>query len=137
MAATTEVQRMIQSVFVTQLRAHPLTFAMARSMHCEETLLTVVACWWMAFKFEEVDTTLTVDDLHNLFPAIVNGGAVRNAEHVGAAVPELLHAVQDSHARDLRPRLPADRGNSTAIGSPPSRTMVPCACSRHHTGFSS
>lgn len=73
MAAGIEVQRMIQQVFVNQIRAHPLTFAMAREMHrTGDTPLTVVACWWMAFKFEETNSTLTVDEMHHMFPTIVH-----------------------------------------------------------------
>lgn len=73
MAAGNEVQRMIQQVFVKQFGAHPLTFATARDMHREgDTPLIVVACWWLAFKFEDTDSTLTVDDLHHMFPTIVD-----------------------------------------------------------------
>tara|TARA_B110001450_G_scaffold244530_1_gene256766 strand:+ start:148 stop:774 length:627 start_codon:yes stop_codon:yes gene_type:complete len=73
MAAGIEVQRMIQQVFVSQFGVHPLTFATAREMHRPgDTPLTVVTCWWMAFKFEETDSTLTVDEVHDTFPAIVD-----------------------------------------------------------------
>lgn len=73
MAACNEVQRMIQQVFVKQIGVHPLTFATAREMHrTGDTPLTVVACWWMAFKFEEVNSTLTVDEMHHMFPTIVD-----------------------------------------------------------------
>ena len=82
-----DVQRMIQQVFITQLRAHPLTFATAREMYRDgDTALTVVVCWWMAFKFEETGMTLTVDDLKSTFPAIVHGVNysvnLRNAERM-------------------------------------------------------
>jgi len=85
MAAGMEVQRMIQQVFVKQMRVHPLTFATAREMHrTGDTPLTVVACWWMAFKFEETATTLTVDEMHHMFPTIVDHRQyalqLRNAE---------------------------------------------------------
>jgi len=73
MAAGKEVQRMIQQVFVKQIGVHPLTFATAREMHrVGDTPLTVVACWWMAFKFEETNTTLSVDEMHHMFPTIVD-----------------------------------------------------------------
>ena len=85
MAAGTEVQRMVQQVFVQQFAAHPLTFATAREMHCKgDTPLIIVACWWMAFKFEETNTTLTVDEIYHMFPTIVDpdrhGLQLRNAE---------------------------------------------------------
>lgn len=74
-----DVQRMIQQVFVREVTVHPLTFATAREMHCTgDTPLTVVACWWMAYKFEEVNMTMTVDDLVYMFPTIVDRD--RNAE---------------------------------------------------------
>lgn len=64
---------MIQSVFVTQLRVHPVTFATACEMYRKgDTPLTVVACWWIAFKFEETNSTITVGDLHSMFPSIVD-----------------------------------------------------------------
>ena len=64
---------MIQQVFVKQMGIHPLTFATAREMHREgDTPLLVVACWWMAFKFEETNSTLTVDEMHCMFPTIVD-----------------------------------------------------------------
>lgn len=85
MAAGNDVQRMIQQVFVKQMRVHPLTFATAREMHrTGDTPLAVVACWWMAFKFEEHSSTLTVDDMHHMFPTIVDNEQcalqLRNAE---------------------------------------------------------
>ena len=87
MAADNEVQRMIQQVFVKQMRVHPLTFATAREMHrTGDTPLTVVACWWMAFKFEEHTSTLTVDEMHHMFPTIVDSDqyalSLRNAERM-------------------------------------------------------
>ena len=104
---------MIQSVFVTQLRAHPLTFAMARSMHREgDTPLTVVACWWMAFKIEETDTTLTVDDLHDLFPVIVDDYCrameLRNAERM-VLQRQRFRMPYKTPMRDIYDLLPADR----------------------------
>lgn len=87
MAAGTEVQRMIQQVFVKQMGVHPLTFATAREMHRKgDTPLITVACWWMAFKFEETNSTLTVDEVYRMFPTIVDpsqrGLQLRNAEKV-------------------------------------------------------
>tara|TARA_X000000368_G_C22954188_1_gene678014 strand:- start:4 stop:636 length:633 start_codon:yes stop_codon:yes gene_type:complete len=85
MAACTKVQRMIQQVFVEQIDAHPLTFATAREMYrTGDTPLIIVACWWMAFKFEETNSTLTVDEVHHMFPTIVDPDQyslqLRNAE---------------------------------------------------------
>lgn len=104
---------MIQSVFVTQLRVHPITFAIAREMHREDdTPLTVVACWWMAFKFEETDTTLTVDDLHNLFPVIVDpycrAVELRNAERMVLQRQNFCMPYR-TLMRDIYDLLPADR----------------------------
>ena len=74
-----DVQRMIQQVFVREVTVHPLTFATAREMYrTGDTALTVVACWWMAYKFEEVNMSLTVGDLALIFPTIVD--KYRNAE---------------------------------------------------------
>ena len=73
MAASADVRRMIQQVFLTQLRAHSLTFSIANAMHRDgDPPLTVIACWWMAFKFEELGSDLTVHDLVDLFPALVD-----------------------------------------------------------------
>ena len=104
---------MIQSVFVTQLRVHPITFAIAREMHREgDTPLTVVACWWMALKFEETNTTLTVDDLYNLFPVIVDpycrAVELRNAERMVLQRQNFCMPYR-TPMRDIYDLLPADR----------------------------
>jgi hypothetical protein len=72
--AGNRVERMIQQAFVKQMGIHPLTFAIAREMYREgDTPLIVVACWWMAFKFEDTNTsTLTVHEMHHMFPSIVD-----------------------------------------------------------------
>jgi hypothetical protein len=85
MSADRDVQRMIQQVFVKQIDVHPLTFATAREMHrTGDTPLITVTCWWMALKFEETNTTLTVDEVHSMFPTIVDpdqhGLQLRNTE---------------------------------------------------------
>lgn len=104
---------MIQSVFVTQMSVHPITFAIAREMHREgDTPLTVVACWWMAFKFEETNTTLTVDDIHNLFPVIVSISCraveLRNAERMVLQRQNFCMPYK-THMRDIYDFLPPDR----------------------------
>lgn len=103
---------MIQQVFVTQMRVHPLTFATAREMHrTGDTPLTVVACWWMAFKFEEINSTLTVYQMHKMFPTIVDtdqhGRQLRNAERMvlsrqGFGMP------YKTRMREIYDLLPAD-----------------------------
>ena len=73
MVASDDVQCMIHQVFVTQIGVHPLTFATACEMHrVGDTPLFVVACWWIASKFEEMDSRLTVHQIHRMFPTIVD-----------------------------------------------------------------
>ena len=108
--ATADVRRMIQQVFVRQLRVHPLTFATAVEMYRPNDIaVNIVASWWMAFKVEEMNTTLTVGDLHRLFPFIVDrdGHNVRTAERV---VLERMAFFIPYHnrMREIYNRLPAD-----------------------------
>jgi hypothetical protein len=112
MAAGKEVQRMIQQVFVKQIGVHPLTFATAREMHrTGDTPLTVVVCWWMAFKFEEINSTLTVDDVHNLFPTIVDidrrALQLRNAENMVLARQNFCMPYM-TRMREIYDLLPTD-----------------------------
>lgn len=112
MAAGNEVQRMIQQVFVKQIGVHPLTFATAREMHrVGDTPLTVVACWWMAFKFEETNSTLTVEDIHHMFPTIVDidqyAFQLREAERMILARQNFCMPYM-TRMREIYDLLPAD-----------------------------
>lgn len=112
MAAGTSVQRMVQQVFVKQIGVHPLTFATAREMHRKgDTPLIIVACWWMAFKFEETNTTLTVDEVYHMFPTIVDpeehGLQLRNAEKMVLARQNFCMPYK-THMREIYDLLPTD-----------------------------
>ena len=108
-------EREIHWVFVAQLNVHPITVSIAHELHHEgDAPLTVVASWWIACKFEEMDgDTLTVDDLHHMFPRTVvlhrRAIALRNAEK------EVLTRCNfcipyNTHMRKVYQLLPADDG---------------------------
>tara|TARA_B110001450_G_scaffold257061_1_gene290805 strand:- start:7948 stop:8574 length:627 start_codon:yes stop_codon:yes gene_type:complete len=115
MAASMEVQRMIQQVFDKQIKVHPLTFATAREMyHTDDTPIIVLACWWIAFKFEETNATITVDDLHHFFPTIVDTNKcclqLRNAEKMILA-RQNFHIPYMTRMREIYNLLPTDSAN--------------------------
>lgn len=107
-----EVRRMIQQVFVKQLDVHPLTFSIAHEMHrSNDSPITIIACWWIAYKFEEKDAYLTIHDLHDLFPTIVN--PYNNAENLRNTERDVLERQNfciphKTHMRDIYNRLPTD-----------------------------
>lgn len=103
---------MIQQVFVTKIGVHPLVFATACEMHhTDDTPLTVATCWWMAFKFEETNSTITVEDMHRMFPTIVdakqNALQLRNAENMVLARQNFRMPYM-THMREIYDLLPTD-----------------------------
>lgn len=58
----------IRATFLHTLYSHPLTCALAESLYQEcDTFDVVVACWWIAFKVEECDLTISVKEICSIF----------------------------------------------------------------------
>lgn len=78
-----EIHRLIRQAFLGQLHAHPLTMSIAHAMiRTDDDPLMIIACWWMAFKFEERESHLPIEDLITLFPSVVTHERVCNAERM-------------------------------------------------------